>query len=821
MTFLDRSSPAATAGLEPAAEGIETGTGELVGIGLQREALERNYWHMRQRREDTRQYTILDDMSEQIYGDRKSWRGEQLPKTAFPNPMTQNAGETATSAFVVDADKKIDKMFKDLTALRSVDPGTFANFPGSVADMDSVVQEQVRKEMSEELAELDQRAANRSSPSVAGAAAEFTGMAGAAVSDIEGLVTLPFGAGSGSLGRTMLIEGLLGAGSEALAIPAYNAQAAFVGRDAPDPVQLLLFGATFGAALPLAGRGVKEGAGLAVRGGRITNRALLAGARRITRSDKVRGASTALARDQATLDGAPAGVPPDIHADDVDRAEVQLQDGSPVVVRPDPVDGPDPANWPSIQAGIFAGESGGDYDALFGFSNRQGGPFANVRVTEMSIDQAIQFSSPRGTYGQWVKGRIGRVATPMGAYQVVGTTLRHAKRGLGLTGAEKFDVAMQDRIGKWILRQQGTDAWEGYRGPRTPGSGRSAGPARFVGSDGNGAAFEARFDGAQIRADETGIKLEVGDVSFARPWSQEEGPQPWAQPGDPGPGPRPTPADIIPQIQRALQEAREADYPAQRPLIDFLQNGHRGRAGQPGNARPSLQLDPDGPAAQELSALGVTRQQFPRLFRNGGVRELDTLNAAEFEADFPGIIDATGSRDEALNGYLNPQGVVDVMAQEAAGDATWLQTRARVAELEEELTFWDAAAQRADASTDVDLDPGDVPVSIPDDVLAPAAAGEQLTLEAAGNQPTIGTDHRDPALFSDPADSPGVVSQIDQLERDLRAMFDPNADNDIDVPLGGEDAGMTTARAVLNDIDEEADFLEQLKICMPKGVANG
>lgn len=126
------------------------------------------------------------------------------------------------------------------------------------------------------------------------------------------------------------------------------------------------------------------------------------------------------------------------------------------------------ATWPQIRAGIFAGESGGDYDALFGFSNRAGGPFQNARLTNMTVDQALNFADPSGPYAQYVKGKVGRVATPMGAYQVVGSTLKSAKQGLGLTGNERMDQATQDRIGQWILANQGTSAWAGYKGPGDP-----------------------------------------------------------------------------------------------------------------------------------------------------------------------------------------------------------------------------------------------------------------------------------------------------------------------------------------------------------------
>jgi len=127
---------------------------------------------------------------------------------------------------------------------------------------------------------------------------------------------------------------------------------------------------------------------------------------------------------------------------------------------------------------VFPGESGGDYNALFGYANRPGGQFAGVNLTDMTVDQALQFAAPSGAYGQSVKGQTGRVATPMGAWQVVGTTLRAAKEGLGLTGSERMTPALQDQIGMWIYQNQGPGAWEAWGksggggiGSRSSGSG--------------------------------------------------------------------------------------------------------------------------------------------------------------------------------------------------------------------------------------------------------------------------------------------------------------------------------------------------------------
>lgn len=141
-----------------------------------------------------------------------------------------------------------------------------------------------------------------------------------------------------------------------------------------------------------------------------------------------------------------------------------------------------------VKNGIFAGESGGDYNALFGFSNRQGGQFSNVSLSDMTVDEALAFADPSGPYGQWVKGQIGRVATPMGAYQIVGTTLRAAKEGLGLTGSERMTPELQDRLGGWIYANQGTGAWEGYRGPQ----------AAPEGGWGGGVTMSAKGEGGPV-----------------------------------------------------------------------------------------------------------------------------------------------------------------------------------------------------------------------------------------------------------------------------------------------------------------------------------
>jgi len=172
--------------------------------------------------------------------------------------------------------------------------------------------------------------------------------------------------------------------------------------------------------------------------------------------------------------------------------------------------------------GIFAGESGGDYNALFGFSNREGGPFSNVRLTDMTVDQALDFANPRGQYGQWVANRNnGTVATPMGAYQVVGSTLRAAKNGLGLTGNEPMTPELQDRIGQWIYENQGIGAWVGYRpGVTEMPSGAGGRYAGGGGSQASGGPMGGGGMGGMGGGVDMGIVMQLAEIA-GNPYANE------------------------------------------------------------------------------------------------------------------------------------------------------------------------------------------------------------------------------------------------------------------------------------------------------------
>lgn len=99
-------------------------------------------------------------------------------------------------------------------------------------------------------------------------------------------------------------------------------------------------------------------------------------------------------------------------------------------------------------------EGGGSYDTLFGHSQREGGKFAGVRPSTMTLNQLKEFTSPNGAYGQWVKGQVGRVATPIGAGQIVGSTLNRTAQALGLSGDTVFDANTQNKMINYLAQQR-------------------------------------------------------------------------------------------------------------------------------------------------------------------------------------------------------------------------------------------------------------------------------------------------------------------------------------------------------------------------------
>lgn len=352
-----------------------------------------------------------------------------------------------------------NSILKAIDKAKAADPQKFGHLPEG--------DEAITQEVNTRLRAANQEAFDILANAPGGAwLAELMGEAWATQTD-PAIIASTFVGGAPGRGLTGFLkfagtEAGLGAASE-LAIADRKAEAAdALGLPKPDLLSDVAFaGATaglFGAGLDLIGRGVTRLTGFGA------------------------------ARDAGAARGRPDGVSPGQHQAAVAAAAAELAgDAVPEPVPPKttlpPIAEDAPPNWQAIRGGIFAGESGGDYDALYGYQNRAGGDFAGTKITEMTVDQAIAFSAPGGRYANWSKRKLGKVATPMGAYQIVGTTLRAAKTGLGLRGDELMTPDLQERLGQWIYRAQGTGAWEGYAGPRadfTPSAGGGAASPGFT-----------------------------------------------------------------------------------------------------------------------------------------------------------------------------------------------------------------------------------------------------------------------------------------------------------------------------------------------------
>ena len=425
MTFIlkdaERPDP-----LEPM-ESPPLSFGNAFGASVDAARIEMDSWGLTQRRGSA----ILSEME------------EALP----PDP---EAG--AGAGYFMGTDYRRVRTLKRMAQAKADNPEAFGTFPTTQEEYDALLQERLRAEYGD----LQDVLGNELEGSNA---ARLLGGFWAGMTDESTVLTLPFGAAAGaSVLRAGLMEGAASMGAEALTFGRQVEMAERLGIEKPDFGTQMATAGLFGAGL----------GGLIGAGGKALNY------RRIKQeTQEVR---------------APAGQSPIEFDQEVEAAAAALDQGEAAPVPPRPAAGPTyidtPQGWEQIKNGIFAGESGGDYNALFGYQNRPGGRFANVKLTEMTVDEALAFSNPRGEYGQWVDGQIGRIATPMGAYQIVGRTLRAAKKGLGLNGDEVMTEALQDQLGIWIYRAQGTKAWEGYRGPRSA-------PVRFQGGDAPAPEFSA------------------------------------------------------------------------------------------------------------------------------------------------------------------------------------------------------------------------------------------------------------------------------------------------------------------------------------------
>tara|TARA_R110001632_G_scaffold209515_1_gene334269 strand:- start:483 stop:1079 length:597 start_codon:yes stop_codon:yes gene_type:complete len=102
------------------------------------------------------------------------------------------------------------------------------------------------------------------------------------------------------------------------------------------------------------------------------------------------------------------------------------------------------------------------YDTLYGNFEEGNTPFKGVSVSGMTISELTAFSQASGAYGQYVKPRLskntyaykkGYTSTPMGKYQIVGSTLRDLTRRMKLPSDTVFNKETQDKMFLFLARE--------------------------------------------------------------------------------------------------------------------------------------------------------------------------------------------------------------------------------------------------------------------------------------------------------------------------------------------------------------------------------
>jgi hypothetical protein len=109
-----------------------------------------------------------------------------------------------------------------------------------------------------------------------------------------------------------------------------------------------------------------------------------------------------------------------------------------------------PAAAGAILAFIYKGESGGDYNKLSAGAEKRW----KYKLTSCTINEVLD------KFGNAANRKtLGMISSAAGAPQIINKTLATLKAKLGLTGKEKFDANMQDRLAYQLLRDRGYDAW--------------------------------------------------------------------------------------------------------------------------------------------------------------------------------------------------------------------------------------------------------------------------------------------------------------------------------------------------------------------------
>ena len=143
-------------------------------------------------------------------------------------------------------------------------------------------------------------------------------------------------------------------------------------------------------------------------------------------------------------------------------------------------------NPESVTQDVLIATEADNYNTLYdNFEKKKDTPVFNYKVSEKTLGELVEFSKPSNAYGKYVKPRLGEntearrrglTSTPMGKYQIIGTTLRGLIKDMRLPSDLVFNKETQDAMFLFLARQemQGKktlaqkrqalkETWEGFR----------------------------------------------------------------------------------------------------------------------------------------------------------------------------------------------------------------------------------------------------------------------------------------------------------------------------------------------------------------------
>lgn len=645
-------------GVKPSGRDVQpTGVLDGLGAGFNKAALENdaNFRLMKERERESRSVA------------EKAWNklGDETVRAALKERDVYVAGDTSTAALKSNL-RAIPSVLELAREAAAADPDAWVDLDVSDKGLNETINKRFQSEHKDAEDILNMM------PEWRGAVEFMGGMAGM-VADIK---NVPFilGGGGGSIMRVMGREALLNTAAEAAFLPAQYEMADRLGIPDPNvPLQLAMAagaGAILGGAVEAGSRAFMYARGRN-RMPPMADPVFDAGAMDAAEDAIVAGQNPFEAAQRVQAD-APPRPDPLVLRDPIKREPLILRDPIKPDLRDNPVTQPQAVETvtPRIDSGVINPKglenvaSNSEYAAIQAEAEaaRSADNAARTAALAENPNQALpdDFSDPVLPILDVLSFRRVPVDKTI-------TDLMEAAYALNRPDLAKAlaDFAQSEYLfAQKVTEMQASDAKAGGYEPDT----------------------EYR---AKVEEDA------LAEVSKAQAMldAKNAAPEPLADPLDAILDPRMDEARAIEEgSTAAIAEAMANDRGAAKPLVSWLTRGHRVTkaeivaAEKAGRAAPTggenMQVDPTGPAAQELRSMGVTPKTAPGLFSKNGRKDFDNLPAAEMEERFPGITDAAGISDDGT--YLSRQGFLDVIARDANGDASWLASRADVARIIDE-----------------------------------------------------------------------------------------------------------------------------------------